>query len=91
MTDFTITHEIDLDLLETIHGGAGKRPATETPAKPENLGTDAVSGCFTGIGGSLGKAKNPRDIAVGCALGAGKSIFEGLGKMFGGGSKKAAR
>ena len=90
MTDFTITHEIDLDLLDTIHGGAGKQPA-KTPAKPENLGTDAVSGCFTGIGGSLAKAKSPRDIAVGCALGAGKSIFTGLGKMFGGGSSKATK
>jgi hypothetical protein len=91
MTDFTVTHEIDLDLLETIQGGAGKQPATTTPAKPENLGTDAVSGCFTGIGGSLGKAKNPRDVLVGCALGAGKSIFTGLGKMFGGGASKPAK
>ena len=90
MTDFTITHEIDLDLLETIHGGAGK-PATQAPAKPENLGTDAVSGCFSGIGGSLGKAKSPRDVLVGCALGAGKSIFTGLGKMFGGGTTKPAK
>jgi hypothetical protein len=87
MTDFTITHEIDLDLLETIHGGAGAKPTTKPPAQPENLGKDAVSGCFTGIGGSLGKAKSPRDILAGCALGAGKSIFTGLGKIFGGGSK----
>jgi hypothetical protein len=86
MTDFTITHEIDLDLLETVHGGAGK--PTKPPAKPENLGNDAVSGCFTGIGGSFAKAKSPRDIAIGCALGAGKSIFTGLGKMFGGGAQK---
>jgi len=90
MTDFSLTHEIDLDLLETIHGGAGK-PATKPPAKPENLGQDAVSGCFTGIGGSVGKAKSAKDIAVGCALGAGKSIFEGLGKMFGGGATKPAK
>jgi len=86
MTDFTVTHEIDLDQLDTICGGAGKQ--AKTPAKPENLGNDAVSGCFTGIGGSLEKAKSPRDIAVGCALGAGKSIFTGLGKMFGGGAQK---
>ena len=86
MTDFTVTHEIDLDQLETICGGTGKQ--AKTPAKPENIGTDAVSGCFTGIGGSLAKAKKPQDIAIGCALGAGKSIFEGLGKMFGGSSTK---
>jgi hypothetical protein len=72
MTDFTVTHEIDLDQLDTICGGTGKQ--AKQPAKPENLGTDAVSGCFTGIGGSLGKAKSPRDIVVGCALGAGKRV-----------------
>ena len=89
MTDFTVTHEIDLDQLDTICGGTGKQ--TKPPAKPENLGNDAVSGCFTGIGGSLAKAKNPRDIAVGCALGAGKSIFTGLGKMFGGSSSTKSK
>jgi hypothetical protein len=87
MTDFTVTHEIDLDLLETIHGGTGKHPAPPTQPKPENLGTDAVSGCFTGIGGSLAKAKSGKDIAIGCALGAGKSVFTGLGKIFGGSAK----
>jgi hypothetical protein len=82
---------IDLELLQTIQGGAGKKPTTAAPATtavtPQKVGTDALSGCLTGIGGSLAKAKSPQDVGVGCVLGAGKSIFEGLGKAFGHSSK----
>ena len=87
MNDFSC-ETIDIDLLEAINGGAKPAAAAKpTPVTPQKVGTDAISACLTGIGGSLGKAKSPQDVGVGCLLGAGKSIFTSLGKAFGGTSK----
>jgi hypothetical protein len=84
MNDFSC-ETIDIDLLEAIHGGA-KPAAAPAPVTPQKVGTDAISGCLTGIGSSLGKS--PKDVGLGCLLGAGKSIFTSLGSAFGGAAKK---
>jgi len=81
---------ISIDQLDAVTGGKNthaqpsqpKQPTTSRPSL-STIGGEALSGCLTGAGDSLGKAKRPQDVAVGCALGAGKSILGSLGKMFG--------
>jgi len=76
---------IDASVLATVVGG--KAAATPTkPAAPKQpdasqIGTSAIQGCLTGAAGSIGKS--PEQAAIGCAIGAGKSIFDALGKSFG--------
>lgn len=81
---------ISIDQLDAVTGGKSHGAQTKQQAQPpaarpslSTIGGGALSGCLTGAGDSLGKAKKPQDVAVGCALGAGKSILGSLGKMFG--------
>ena len=82
---------ISIDQLDAVTGGkttgAQTRQQAQTPTSTtpslSTIGGGALSGCLSGAGDSLSKAKKPQDVAVGCALGAGKSILTSLGGLFG--------
>ena len=81
---------LSLDALVTVTGGKARskttkaKPTAAAPAEEKpNLGGAILKGCFSGAGGAIKQGVSAEDLAVGCATGAGKSVLEGLGKMFG--------
>lgn len=87
---------IDTLSLETVVGGKAAAPATTTTAtstgsKLKQLGSDAISGCLSGVGSAkatTGKAPNIGQLGLSCVTGAGQSFLKGLGSLFGGSSSK---
>jgi hypothetical protein len=81
LVDSMSIQTIESSRLETVVGGKSAATPTKSPDFSQ-IGSSALSGCLTGAAGSLGKS--PQQAAAACALGAGKSLLQSLGKAFGG-------
>jgi hypothetical protein len=77
-----VMQSINLQDLEAVTGGKGKSSTTTKTDDKQNAGQKALAACLSGAGSAVGK--KPAQVALGCALGAGKSILGSLGGLFGG-------
>lgn len=72
---------------EDLHTITGGKAATRQPTKPAatkaapDPGANAIKGCLTGAAGGI--VGGPHGALIGCAVGVGKSILDGLGTQFG--------